>query len=127
MKESPLLLMKNALVNILGSFALGYANRMSDFVNYGLALSGLVILSLLFSFREYWMILAIGSNSFCFAPYYPPIQAYMFGSFVLLSFVAAKVLFDDHQLSRLVRRLNKPGKARKDQLAGTSTSPRPTR
>ena len=127
MKESPLLLMKNALVNILGSFSLGYANRMPDFVNYGLALSGLVILSLLFSLRECWMILAIASTSICFAPYYPPIQAYMFGSFILLSFVAAKVLFDDHQLSRLARRLNNPGKARKDQMAGTSTSPRPTR
>ena len=92
MKESPLLLMKNALVNILGSFSLGYANRMPDFVNYGLALSGLVILSLLFSLRECWMILAIASTSICFAPYYPPIQAYMFGSFILLSFVAAKVL-----------------------------------
>ena len=103
LRESPLLLIKNALVNVLASFSVGYAVGMPDGVNYGIALSGLVLLGLLVCLREYWMILAIGTSSIGFAPYFPPIQAYMFGSFILLSFVAAKIAFDDGGVSRVLR------------------------
>ena len=101
LRESPLLLIKNALVNVLASFSVGYANGMPYPVNYAIASSGILILGLLLILREYWMILAICATSIGFAPYYPPIQAYMFGSFMLLSFVAAKVAFDDRQISRV--------------------------
>ncbi len=51
------------------------------------------------------MILAIGITSIGFTPFFPPIQAYMFGSFILLSFVAAKVGFDDGRVFRVLRKL----------------------
>ncbi len=105
--ESPLLLAKNALVNVLSSFSVGYASGMPDPVNYAIAFSGILILGLLLVLREYWMVLAIGSTSITFAPYYPPVQAYMFGSFLLLSFIAAKFVFDDRHLSRAWTRLNR--------------------
>ncbi len=105
LSESPLILIKHALINVLASFSVGYAYAMGDGVNYGIALSGLVLLGLLFRLREYWMILAIGISSIGFAPYYPPVQAYMFGSFILLSFVAAKIGFDEGRVSRVLRKL----------------------
>jgi len=85
LNESPELLVKNAVLNILQSYGLGYKSNYM-MVNYLSALIGLVLIILLFWFREYLLLLAIGIASVSFTPYYPPIAAYMFGSYILIVF-----------------------------------------
>ena len=82
-KESPSLLAKNALLNILQSYGIGYkVNIMS--LNYASSFLGLILILFLIYFREYFLFFIIGFSSVSFTPYFPPIGAYMFGSYILI-------------------------------------------
>jgi hypothetical protein len=83
-KESPSLLIRNALFNILQSYSLGYeTNRI--YLSYIISFLGLIFIMLLLYTKQYLLFFAIGLSSIGFTPYYPPIPAYMFGSYSLLT------------------------------------------
>ena len=83
-RESTLLLVKNAVAYFFGSFSLGYVNKGADWLNYLISASGLVFFLLLLRRRQYrlllWMILGVAGFVF----YYPPIQSYVYGNYLLL-------------------------------------------
>ncbi len=82
-KKSPSLIIKNAILNILESYGLGYkANYL--YINYFSAFIGFILIVLLLYFKEYILFLAIGIASISFTPYYPPLGAYMYGSYILI-------------------------------------------
>ncbi len=83
LEESPLLLMKNALLNIFESYGLGYKPNLMS-VNYFSAFIGLTLMLLLLYYGEYVLFLAIGIAAGSFTLYYPPIAAYLFGSYILI-------------------------------------------
>jgi len=74
----------NATANIGQSFSVGFINRAPLFLNYIIAMSGFLVAALLMKSGQYWLTTAIFLTSATFTPYYPPIQAYMFGAFLLL-------------------------------------------
>jgi hypothetical protein len=82
--QNPLLFIKNAALNSLQVFSIGYLNRGGDFLNILSALIGLVILIWLIYLKKYILIVLIAAPSFLFTGFYPPIPAYMFGSYVFL-------------------------------------------
>ena len=81
--ESPSLLVKNAILNISQSYSLGYKTN-NTFLNYTIAMIGIVFIVLLLYSKQYLLFFAIGAAGAGFTPYYPPIPAYMFGSYILL-------------------------------------------
>lgn len=82
-ENSPILLMKNALLNILESYGFGYKPNMMN-INYFSAFIGFILIMLLLYFGEYILFFAIGIATVSFTPYYPPIAAYMLGSYILI-------------------------------------------
>ncbi len=101
-QENPLMLMRNAALNVVQSYSIGYLNGAPAWIHYAVAASGfLVILALLYS-GQYLILLAIGIAGIGFSPYYPPIQSYMFGSFVLLAFAA--ISFIEYMACRYIAR-----------------------
>jgi len=83
LQESPELIVKNAFLNIFQSYGLGHkANNY--IVNYISVFIGALLVVFLLYFKEYLLFLAIGIASISFSPYYPPIAAYMFGSYILI-------------------------------------------
>jgi len=83
LKESPFLLLKNAILNTLESFGIGYKYEWTMF-NYLSALVGLALILMLLFYKEYGLFFAIGISSLSFTPYFPPVAVYMFGSYILI-------------------------------------------
>lgn len=82
-QEDPLMIIKHALLNILQSYSIGYKVG-NPFINYLSASFGLIIIGLLLYTQQYMLFIAIGMASGGFTPYYPPIAAYMYGSYLLI-------------------------------------------
>ena len=83
MHDSPELLIRNAFFNIFQSYGFGHkANK--EWINYVSIVFGLLLISMLLYYKEYLLFLVIGIASISFSPYYPPIAAYMFGSYILI-------------------------------------------
>jgi hypothetical protein len=89
-RQDLLLIIKNAFINFLQSFSVGYFVNAPVWVNYLSAGVGAIFLALLCIRKQFLWIMAIALNSLAFTPYFPPIQAYMFGGYILLvcAFVA---------------------------------------
>ena len=83
-KQEPLLFLKNAVLNTLQVFSIGYINKGGDFLNILSALTGFIVLLWLIYLKKYVLILLIAAPSILFTGFYPPIPAYMFGSYVFL-------------------------------------------
>jgi len=83
LNHSPELLIKNALLNIMQSYGFGHKAN-NKWINYSSSLLGIVLVLLLLYYKEYLLFLVIGISSISFSPYYPPIAAYMFGSYILI-------------------------------------------
>lgn len=81
---APWMFLKNAFLNTLEAFSVGYVAGGGDAINYASALVGCVVLGLLLRFRQYVYILGILATVGTFTPYYPPIPAYMYGAYLLL-------------------------------------------
>jgi len=82
--DSPALYLKNALVNTLGSFSLGYLTGKPDWLNYLLAFFGLLVVLCFVYARQWVWLLSLVLLSAPFTLYYPPIPAYMYGNYALL-------------------------------------------
>ena len=90
-KEHPLQLARNAVLNVLQGFSAGYpVGHLA--LAYASAFIGLAALTLLAVRRMYMKILLIFAGVVGFAAYYPPIPAYMFGNYLLLSLALASVV-----------------------------------
>jgi hypothetical protein len=84
LRESPLLLIKNAIINYFQSFSIGYLNKAPDWLNYLIALSGAGFFGVLLYLRKYRLVGFMTLTVIGFVPYYPPIPAYMYGNYLLL-------------------------------------------
>ena len=93
-KNDPWIFVRNALLNIFQSYSVGYVNEAPRWVHYTAAFIGFIaVLCLLYS-RQFIPFLAVGLASGGFTLYYPPIQAYMYGAFILL--VVGAIQFFHH-------------------------------
>ena len=91
LSDRPLLLARNAILNVLQSFSIGY-NTSSLFLSYlSAVLGGLVAIGLLWT-KQTSFFLAILLASATFTPYHAPTPAHMFGAYVLLAGAAVAVI-----------------------------------
>ena len=90
-KDHPLQLMRNALLNMAQSFSVGYpVGHLA--MSYASAFAGLIVLVVLAMRRMYVAIALIFTGVVGFIGYYPPIPAYMFGSYLLLTLALASLV-----------------------------------
>lgn len=89
--NEPLLLVKNLVLNIISSYGISYKTGNQILIYTNVIIGSLVILSLIY-FRQWFLILFIGSINITFTPYYPPIAAYMFGAFIVITYAATVIL-----------------------------------
>ncbi len=82
-KKNPFMIVKHALLNVFESYSIGYKVG-NTFINYISAAFGLIVVGLLIYTRQYILFIAIGMSGGAFTPYYPPIGAYMYGSYLLI-------------------------------------------
>lgn len=82
--ENPWLFLKNATLNTLQLYSFGYFSKGGDWFNYLSALWGFIVFVLLLFSKKYWTIVLIAIPSITFTWFYPPIPAYMFGSYLFL-------------------------------------------
>ncbi len=82
-REQPGIFIRNAVLNTFQSFSPGYFNLNKVWLNIISAIAGCIFLVLLWIARQRFIILCvlIYAGSFCL--YYPPIQAYLFGAYIL--------------------------------------------
>ncbi|AII13938.1 hypothetical membrane protein [Campylobacter iguaniorum] len=81
---NPLLIIKNGVLNIIGSYGFGYKPENTILI-YTNILCGLIFMIMLLYCKQYTLFFAIGISSISFTPYYPPISAYMYGSYILIA------------------------------------------
>lgn len=79
-KEHPWQLAKNALLNVLQSFSVGYPVDHKKLA-YASAFLGLIVFIILIKTRLYFILVLAFANVAGFAFYFPPIPAYMFGNY----------------------------------------------
>jgi len=91
--ESPITFIKNAFVNTLQGFSIGYINKAGDTINYFIAFSGLILIGSMLFFKKYIWFLMIGLSIGTFTLYYPPIQSYMYGVYLLLALYILSTFF----------------------------------
>jgi len=88
--ESPVRMVRNAVLNMLQSFSFGYPVARPNLA-YASAAFGAVVIVLLLLTAQYSLVVGIGAVTVGFAPYFPPIPAYMFGAYMLLGVGVAEV------------------------------------
>lgn len=89
--ENPLQLIRNAALNTLQGFSVGYpVGHLS--LAYVSACIGLIFLAILVARRMFVMITLIFAGVAGFSAYYPPIPAYMFGNYLLLSIALISII-----------------------------------
>jgi hypothetical protein len=86
LKEDPILLMKNAVFNYLQAFAFGHFANRGLIINIVSILCGLLVLIYMILKKKYNYVILISASGIGHCLYYPPIQQYMFGSFVIIIF-----------------------------------------
>lgn len=85
-KENPLIFIKAAMLNCLQCFSPGYINLGIQWLNILVAAIGCIFMVLLLKAKQYYIFLGIALYAGTFCLYYPPIQIYLFGAYVLLTF-----------------------------------------
>jgi hypothetical protein len=82
-KEAPLLLFKNAIVNTLQVFSLGYVVDR-PWATWASTVVGFFVLLFLLYARQFIWVVAVLASAAGFAWYFPPIPAYNFAAYLLL-------------------------------------------
>lgn len=85
LKAKPMLFVRNAVLNTLLSFSTGYITQLSIKMHYLLAVLGLLHLFLLIYLKKWYIILLILATVGTIVLYYPPIPAYIFGNYLILT------------------------------------------
>jgi hypothetical protein len=88
---NPLLILKNAILNTLQSFSIGYIVN-HPILNILSAFFGALVVSVLLYTRQYYFLLAILASSASFVWYFPPIPAYNFAAYMLIAIGLLKSL-----------------------------------
>lgn len=91
--EMPLIVVRNAVLNLLASYSIGYVTRSLS-LTYLSAASGAVFLGILLWRRRFVSVIAIGACSATFVPYYVPVPVYMFAAYALIVAALIDVLDD---------------------------------
>ena len=94
--ENPVLFVKNAIMNLLQVFSVGYIvdRPILTYVNTFL---GFIVLVFLIYTKQFFTIIAIFANTISFVWYFPPIPAYNFATYLLL---VVGVLFGTEMISK---------------------------
>ncbi len=91
LQENPIQLIRNAALNTFQGFSVGYpVGHLS--LAYVSACIGLVFLATLIAQRMFVMVALIFAGVVGFSAYYPPIPAYMFGNYLLLSIALINII-----------------------------------
>src|SRR6266496_2709480 len=91
-QSNPFYIIRNAALNFFSAFSIGYLSFANLSFKIIIACSGLFIFLWLIVKRKFKWIIIISFASLGFTPYYPPIPAYMFGSYILLFFALYELL-----------------------------------
>jgi len=91
-KENPLLITRNAILNYFQGFSIGYITGKPYYVHLIISLTGLFLFLWLFLTKRWVEIGAISLSHISFTPYYPPIQAYYYGSILLICIFSISVI-----------------------------------
>lgn len=78
-----LMVLRNSVLNVTSAYSIGY-KAGNTLIQYFSSFTGLVLVLLLLYFRQFFWFFSIGIACAGFALYYPPIAAYMFGSYILI-------------------------------------------
>lgn len=105
-ERHPLEMVRNAVINTLESFSFGYPVGHLGLA-YMSALIGLMVLIVLFALRMYEIIAVAFFSVSGFIFYYPPIPAYMFGSYFILAFAFVTVIDNMAKCGRRIALRNK--------------------
>ncbi len=97
-KENPVEFIRNLLLNYFQGFSIGYLTKLPFIGKCLVAMSGFFLFSFFFKRRLLDVILLISVSHLTFSFYYPPIPAYMYGSYLLIVF-----LFIDALVNRTSR------------------------
>ena len=81
-KDKPLMFIRNAAINTLQIYSVGYLNLGNYTLNLLSAFTGLLILMTLLASGQLNIAFGILLSAITFTLYYPPIQAYLFGAYI---------------------------------------------
>lgn len=87
LKENPFLIIRNVAINVLQLFSFGHLANRGFGINIFEALCGLFFLGYLIYKGKFWAIAFIISTGIGVAVLFPPIQAYMFSTYICLVFI----------------------------------------
>lgn len=90
-KEHPWQMARNAVLNVLQSFSVGYPVGHEKLA-YASAFLGLIVFIILIKTRLYSIFVLAFANVAGFAFYFPPIPAYMFGNYFLLTLALVTIV-----------------------------------
>jgi hypothetical protein len=93
-RKNPLLLIRNATLNFFQGYSLGHVSNKSVYINILISVSGLVFFLILLRRKAYFYMLAIGLSHLSFSPYFPPIPAYAFGTYLFLVFAVCTLILE---------------------------------
>ncbi len=89
--ENPLLILRNAMLNLCQSFSFGYF-RSSLLLSYLSALFGFMFILLLIVKKKYKLITGITAASCTFCLYLAPLPIYLYGSYILILIAFIEIL-----------------------------------
>jgi hypothetical protein len=109
LKDRPLMLVRNALLNFFAAFAAGYLTP-SLTLTYISSLLGFIFAVFLLLRRKFLFAVAIAAASLTFSPYCPPVPHYLFGSYILIASALVASLEDTRPFEWADRLLRRPFK-----------------
>ena len=95
--ENPLIFLRNAVLNTLQGFTIGYLTEKPFVLHLAMAILGLAFILCLLMSKQYILFFAVCLSLGTFVPYFPPIPAYMYATYMLL--VYGLIVFIDWFLS----------------------------
>jgi hypothetical protein len=114
LEKSPALLARNAVLNVLGSFSIGYITK-SLALSYLSSAVGFAYCLLLLAARRFRFVAAILASCVSFALYFPPVPVYVYGTYILGIGAFVDLWRDPRWEERLLRLLPARGTSREAQ------------
>jgi len=103
-RQSPLLLVRNAVLNVFASFSIGYITE-SQTLSYASAAVGFVYCMVLLAARRLLFVAAILASCVSFTLYFPPVPVYVYGTYILTIGAFVDLWRDPRWEARLLRLL----------------------
>lgn len=98
LKNAPLIFIRNGVLNFGQAYSLGYRTGAPYLINIGFSILGYIILFFFLvkgNGKIKMLLIAIFGYSITYVPYYPPIQAYHYGAFILILFIFIEYVDQD--------------------------------